>query len=132
MSYSLHIIRSPIPENDKDAWDHLWSITKKDREERGVGKHRKRLTGAPDFVRFVQSLLEVYPCISTQDDNVDEDTDDYREYIWSDGPLINNAGVDITVLCMTSHHQEAIELMVKTAKELNLVVFDVQSGKIYR
>ncbi|MGE5670575.1 MAG: hypothetical protein ACM31E_03970 [Fibrobacterota bacterium] len=63
---------------------------------------------------------------------MDEENDDYREYIWSDGPLINNAGVDITVLCMICRHDEAIKLIVKTAKEFNFVVFDTQSGTIYR
>jgi hypothetical protein len=126
MSYVLHIIRKPIPYNDEQAWEHLWKIAGEEKHPL-PGQH----VGAPDFIQFIEKLLVVYPCICYEDTNEDEE-DDYREYIWSDGPLIGNAGVNITVLGMVCEHDEAIEFIVATAKEFNFIVFNSQTGKIYR
>ncbi len=115
MSYIIVITRSDIPLDDNIAWEHVRQLNKND-----SGKPSK------DFIFLLKKLMERYPCIC------DEQEDDDRDFIWSDGPLLNNAGENITILGLSSDIDEAMPFIVKTANSMGFVVFDEQEGKIYR
>lgn len=79
-----------------------------------------------DFLNLLKKIMEQYPCIC------DEQEDDDRDFIWSNGPLLNNAGHDIAVLGLSSGIDEAMPYIIKTANDMGFIVFDEQEGKIYR
>jgi hypothetical protein len=115
MSYTITITRNDIPGNDDVAWEYVQELIETDSGE-----------PSDDFVNLLEKLMEKYPCIC--DDDADEDA----ELIWSDGPLIDNAGENVTTLGLSSGIDDAIPYIVKVANELGFVVFDEQEEKIYR
>ncbi len=116
MSYTVSITRSDIPANDDLAWKQMENLYNND-----SGEH------APDFVELINKLKEKYPCIcDLPDDEVDNG-------VWSDGPLVNNAGKDITTLGVVfSQVENVIPFLIKTANQMGFVVFDGQTGIISR
>lgn len=115
MSYNVFITRNDIPQDDSKAWEILNTL------ERGEFKK-----GAEDFKNLILKITETYPCIC---DLSDEDLD---KGVWSDGPLINNAGKDITVLGICNNIENVVPFIIKTANSMNFVVFDDQIGAIFR
>jgi hypothetical protein len=81
MSYTVSITRNNVPAQNRQAWQYLDGLFEK---ESGPA--------ASDYILLIDQLREKYPCIcDLPDDLVDEG-------VWSDGPLVNNAGKDITTL----------------------------------
>lgn len=119
MSYVIFITRNDIPDNDDDAWEHVWQLSECDKGEQAL-----------DFINLIKKLMERYPCICDQ--KMDEEEEDERDFIWSDGPLLQNAGHNITTLGLSRGIDDAIPFIAKTANDMGFVVFDMQDGKIYR
>lgn len=117
MSYIVHILPPPVPEDDAAAWEFMLEIA----ERRPEGE-------VPQvFHELMDRLTRRYPCIC---DLPDDDLDDG---VWSDGPLRNNATHAITILGISFPHVEKVQpFVVSTANALGLIVFDDQVGKIYR
>ncbi len=115
MSYNVFITRNDIPQEDSKAWEIINTL---DSGEFG--------NGSIDFKNLILKLTEKYPCIC---DLSDEELD---KCVWSDGPLINNAGKDITVLGICNNIEEVVPFIIKTANGMNFVVFDDQIGAIFR
>jgi hypothetical protein len=115
MSYTIVFTRNKIPTDDNDAWDYVQELIDEDSGE-----------PSDDFVGLLKKLMKRYPCIC------DDPVDDEAELIWSDGPLLNNAGKNVTVLGLSSCIEEAIPYIVKVANKSGFVVFDEQEEKIYR
>jgi len=105
----------PIPDEDEKAWQMLDALI----DAKGE---------APEVFRKLHDRLTAkYPCISTlSDDEVDEG-------VWSGGPLWNDFGHRAAVLGMVySRVAEVLPFLVKTANDLDLVVFDWAGPSIYR
>ncbi|TVZ08100.1 hypothetical protein JM80_0584 [Cellulophaga sp. RHA_52] len=117
MSYIISITRKDIPKIDKIAWDLLEKLDLREKNK----KPRQ------DFVTLIQKFTSKYPCISElSDENIDDG-------IWSDGPLIDNAGHDITILGLTYEKvDEVLPFLINTANENGFVVFDKQTNIIHR
>ena len=116
MSYTISITRNDIPRDDKQAWKFMEKLYSNDN-----GQHSK------DFVDLVKKLTEKYPCIcDLPDDKVDDG-------VWSDGPLVNNAGDKITTIGVVySKVEQVIPFVIETSNNLGFVVFDNQTGLISR
>lgn len=116
MSYTVSITRNDIPKDDNQAWKIMNELHINDN-----GQPSK------DFVDLIKQLTEKYPCIcDLPDDKVDDG-------VWSDGPLINNAGDKITTLGVVySQVENVIPFVIKTSNNLGFVVFDDQTGLISR
>jgi len=82
---------------------------------------------ANDFVELIKKFTEKYPCIcDLSDDKIDDG-------VWSDGPLINNAGNDVTTLGVVfSQVENVIPFVIEIANKNGFVVFDGQIDKIFR
>ena len=116
MSYTISITRNDIPKNDKQAWKFLEEIYQTD-----SGKPSK------DFIDLIKRLTKKYPCIC---DLSEAQVDDG---VWSDGPLVNNAGDKITTLGVVySQVENVIPFIIETSNTLGFVVFDRQTGLINR
>ena len=115
MSYTVAIVVPPVPADDRAAWTGLDALV----EEEG---ERPRV-----FQELHDRLTAAYPCIcSLPDDQVDDG-------VWSDGPLINNFGHRAAVLGISfSRVEEVLPILVKTATDLGLIVFDWQTNLIHR
>ena len=118
MSYNLTISRNNISSDDKQAWADLDSLYEKEDLATEQGQ---------DFLDLIEKLKAKFPCIcDLPDDEVDDG-------VWSDGPLSNNAGKDLTTLGVVwSQVDNAIPFLIKTANEKGFVVFDSQTGIISR
>jgi len=116
MSYNISITRSDIPKDDKLAWKYMEELYNNDN-----GK------ASSDFLELIKKLTERYPCIcDLPDDKVDDG-------VWSDGPLVNNAGDKITTIGVVfSQVESVIPFIIETSNNLGFSVFDGQIGKIFR
>jgi hypothetical protein len=116
MSYTVSITRNDIPRDDKQAWKFMKELYNNDN-----GQPSK------DFVDLIKKLTEQYPCIcDLPHDKVDDG-------VWSDGPLIDNAGDKITTLGVVySQVENVIPFVIETSNNLGFVVFDGQTGLISR
>lgn len=114
MSYIILITRNTIPTDDNQAWKHLWEL-----------KEKESRVKAADFLELIEMFKLTYPCIC--------DLENPDEGIWSDGPLSNNAGENVTTLGLIYPAVEkALPFLIKTATESGFVVFDDQMGQIFR
>lgn len=114
MSYTVTVVVPPVPSKDAEAWDSV--------------KELADLKGArPQVLQALHDrLVARFPCISTlRDDQVDDG-------VWADGPLIDDFGHRTAVLGVSTRLNEVLPFVVKTATDLDLVVFDPQEGKIHR
>ncbi|WP_320051677.1 hypothetical protein [uncultured Acetobacteroides sp.] len=116
MSYNISITRNDVPADDKQAWEYVEALYNADSGEPSA-----------DFVELIKKLTEKFPCIcDLPDDEVDDG-------VWSDGPLVNNAGDRITVLGVVfSQVENVIPFVIETSNRLGFVVFDYQTETISR
>jgi hypothetical protein len=116
MSYTVSITRNDISFNDEIAWQQVAALNEQEDDE-----------GAKDFISLINKLTERYPCIcDLSEDKIDEG-------VWSDGPLVNNAGKNITTLAIVySQADKVVPFLIETANRMGFVVFDYQSENIYR
>lgn len=116
MSYNVTLTRNAIPADDKEAWNYLQELQEQENDEQ-----------SQDFLDLVEKLKEKYPCIC---DLPDEEIDNG---VWSDGPLSNNVGKNLTTLGMVYSAVEIVmPFLIETANQNNFVVFDYQSEMIFR
>lgn len=114
MSYNVTISRNTIPTQEAQAWEYLENL-----------QAAENWIPSKDFIDLIEKLKLKFPCIC--------EIEDPDEGVWSDGPLTNNAGENITILGMVySAVEEVMPFLIKTANENGFVVFDDQDGKIYR
>ncbi len=118
MSYTVTITRNNISQSDEKAWAELDELYEKEDAQNEQ---------SADFLDLIEKLQSKFPCIcDLPDDEVDDG-------VWSDGPLSNNAGKNLTTLGVVySQVDTVIPFLIKTANENGFVVFDSQSGKISR
>jgi hypothetical protein len=117
MSYIVTIVQGPIPLDDQEAWKAM------------NAKLGKPLEGDVPKVYHVliDRLTAKYPCIcDLPEDKVDEG-------VWTDGPLRNNAGPEVTTLGIESSRiEEVLPFLIEVSNDLGLAVFDPQEAKVYR
>lgn len=119
MSYILALTSLAAPEQDAQAWEWLETLKQQDDEEKET---------SPVLLTFYQVLTDMYPCLSSYAPG-----DTMREYSpWSDGPLINNFGHQLAVLGLSRNVERVTWFIVFRAKEMNITVFDEQTGTIHR
>lgn len=118
MSYNVTISRNNVSNYDKQAWAELDALYEKEDLATEQGQ---------DFLDLIEKLKINFPCIcDLQDNEVDDGA-------WSDGPLSNNAGKDLTTLGVVfSQVDNVIPFLIKTANDNDFVVFDPQTGIISR
>lgn len=117
MSYDITLTRNTIPADDERAWEYLNELHEKETDEQSA-----------DFLELIEKFKEEFPCIC---DLSDDEVDDIG--VWSDGPLSNNAGKNLTRLALVfSGVEKAMPYLTKTANENGFVVFDGQEGIIFR
>lgn len=114
MSYIIFITRNNIPDNNADAWEYLWEM-----------KAKERRVKSPDFSALIEKFKLKFPCICELE-NPDAG-------IWSDGPLANNAGENVTTLGLIYPAvEEAFPILMDIAISEGFVIFDDQMGLIFR
>lgn len=115
MSYTIDIIHVPIPDDDVDAWDFL------DNDLRVSSEDDQR--PLPDDVQeLYRRLTARYPCITENENGP-----------WSDGPLIEDFGHDLTILGLSfSRVEEVLPFVIATANDLGFPVFDGQDERFHR
>lgn len=114
MSYTVDIVKGPIPENNKAAWATLEVWRSELYADSG---------GASPEMRALHDRLVVrYPCIT-----VDEDGP------WSDGPLINDFGQRMGIIGVVySRVEEVLPFVIETSLAMGFTVFDGQDDRIHR
>lgn len=118
MSYTVTITRNNISQSDEKAWAELDELYEKEDAQNEQ---------SADFLDLIEKLKSNFPCICDLPDN------EVDNGVWSDGPLSNNAGKDLTTLGVAYFQVDTvIPFLIKTANENGFVVFDSQSGKISR
>ena len=116
MSYTVTLTRNTIPSDDKKAWKYLEELQGQETEEQ-----------SQDFLDLIEIFKGKFPCIC---DLPDEEIDNG---VWSDGPLSNNVGKNLTTLGMVfSAVEKVMPFLIETANKNNFVVFDYQTGQIFR
>jgi hypothetical protein len=116
MSYNVTILRKDIPADNDAAWTHCDQLLRQETGEQ-----------APDFLDLVEQFKQRFPCICDLPDDLVDDG------VWSDGPLSNNAGKNVTTVGMVySKVDIALPELIRIAVTNGFVVFDFQSGDIYR
>lgn len=117
MSYIILITRKDIPKIDKLAWVLLDKLVLREKKKKPN----------QDFITLIEKLTSKYQCISKLSD------DDLDNGVWSDGPLINNAGHDITTLSLVNNKvDEVLPFIISMANKNGFVVFDKQTSIIHR
>ena len=118
MSYNVTISRNNISSKDEKAWIELDNLLEREDLTSKQGQ---------DFLNLIEKLKSKFPCIcDLADDKVDDG-------VWSDGPLSNNAGKDLTTLGVVfSQVETVIPFLINTANENGFIVFDPQTGIISR
>jgi hypothetical protein len=112
MSYIISITRDNIPKEEKDVWEYLEKL-----------KETENNNSAIDFVDLIKKIIVKFPCIC----DLDESQED--EAVWSDGPLIENAGENITTLGMVySSVEYALPFVIEISNNSGFIVFDYQTG----
>ena len=116
MSYNITLTRNTVPSDNNKAWKYWEELQKQETDEQ-----------SEDFLDLIEKFKKKFPCIcDLPDDEIDNG-------VWSDGPLSNNAGKNLTTLGIVfSAVENVMPFLVETANENNFVVFDHQSGKIFR
>src|SRR6478735_7168051 len=117
MSYTVFISRNHVPEDNKAAWKYFEEVNETDNGQ-----------PAQDFIDFKNKLRERHPCLcDLPEDELDE------KGVWSDGPLIDNAGEKITGLgIIYSEVERVLPFVIETANNMGFVVFDGQDDSTYR
>ena len=99
MSYIISITRKNIPNADKEAWKYLDML-----------KETESNKSATDFIDLINKFLTKYPCICNLTDN------ELEEGVWSDGPLIDNAGENVTTLgLVNSSVENTLKFVIETS-----------------
>lgn len=107
MSYIVSITRNDVPKNDKQAWQYLEELSKNDSGN-----------SATDFVELIKKFTATYPCICDLPD------DQVGDGVWSDGPLVNNAGENITTLGVVfSQVENVMPFLIEISKPIRLCYF---------
>ena len=116
MSWSVEIVTVPIADDDDDAWQQLDEI-REEEEDREYGS-----PPSDPMMNLYRRLTARYPCIMENPDSP-----------WSDGPLVNNFGDQLTTLGIVSTRlEETLPFVVETATEMGFTVFDAADERIYR
>lgn len=116
MSYNVTLTRNTIPADDEKAWKYLEELQGQETKEQ-----------SQDFLELIEKFKSKFPCIC---DLPDEETDNG---VWSDGPLSDNVGKNLTTLgVIFSAVEKVMPFLIETANKNNFVVFDDQLGQIFR
>lgn len=121
MSYTVDLIVSPLPDDDKKAWKQVELL-----RESYYDDERDK---APALVKLHSVLTARYPCLCSYADD-DEKID---ECPWADGPMIGNFAHEMGMLAISfSRADEVIPFVIEEANALGISVADGQSGEIFR
>ena len=120
MSYTVDIWSHAFPRDNAAAWSLRDELL--DERDKAYDAGQDRVPASPEMLELHQRLRSQFPCIC------DDDTGP-----WSDGPLINNFGAGHAVLGISySRVAEVLPVLIATATEMGLHVFDGQSERLYR
>jgi hypothetical protein len=121
MSYLVQFFSCRVPRDEEEALSYL--------EECFANESESGKPPADSLVQLHDALTAKFPCLSSFPD-ADAAID---QCPWSDGPLIENfVGKVGAVSFQTSRAEEVLPFILQQARLLKIVVFDVQSGEIYR
>ena len=121
MSFTVDLILTDVPEDNKEAWEFIEKLREEYYEDKS-GAHEK-------LVKLHGVLTKKYPCLCSYDDD-DPDIDNSP---WADGPMINNFASKMGMLAIAfSRADEIFPFILENALALDIIVADGQSEKIYR
>lgn len=116
MSYIIHI--------SKDKLTRLDKIETKIQELIDSEQEKKP---SVQFVKYINVLTETFTCLTKAPDN------EWEINVWSDGPVINNAGTNISTLAFVfSKVKKVLPLAIKVAQGMGLYLYDPQTEKIHK
>jgi hypothetical protein len=116
MSWVIEITHVPVVAKAADAWRQLDFLRTAE-----AGREYGSPPSEP-LRRLHDRLTERYPCITVDPDSP-----------WSDGPFLYNFGdLLATIGIRTSRIEDALPVVVQTATEMGMTVFDAGDGKIHR
>ena len=121
MSFTLDLILIDVPRENRAAWKYIEALREEYYEDNS-GAHEK-------LIELHKVLTQKYPCLSSfADDDLAAD-----ECPWADGPMLNNFGSKMGMLAIVySRADELFPFILERAHELDIIVADGQSEKIYR
>ncbi|MGE8224353.1 MAG: hypothetical protein ACN6RK_01085 [Stenotrophomonas sp.] len=121
MSYTLDLIVGPLPQDDKQAWQHIETL-----RESYYDDSREK---APALVELHAVLTARYPCLCSYPDD-DPEMDNSP---WADGPMIGNFAHEMGMLAISfSRVDEVAPFIIAEANALGISVADGQSAEIHR
>ncbi|WP_041598471.1 hypothetical protein [Hahella chejuensis] len=121
MSFTVDLILTDIPENNKDAWSFIEKLREEYYEDKSVA-HSK-------LQEFHEVLTKKYPCLCSFAD----DDPEMENSPWADGPMIENFASKMGMVAIVwSRADEVFPFVLDSALALDIIVADGQSGKIYR
>ena len=121
MSFTVDLIISTLPENDKDAWRVIEEMRERYYEDEGEK--------SPLLIKLHEELILRYPCLSSYKD----DDEDMENSPWADGPMLGNFASEMGMLAVVwNRADEVFPFILEKALALGITVADGQSEKIYR
>ncbi|WLQ15656.1 hypothetical protein O5O45_06975 [Hahella aquimaris] len=121
MSFTVDLILTDIPENNKDAWSFIEQLREEYYEDKS-GAHSK-------LQEFNEDLTKKYPCLCSFAD----DDPEMENSPWADGPMMENFASKMGMVAIVwSRADEVFPFVLDSALALDIIVADGQSEKIYR
>lgn len=121
MSFTVDFILTELPKEETEAWSFIERLREEYYEDNS-GAHEK-------LVQLHSVLTQKYPCLCSYAD----DDPELDKCPWSDGPMINNFASKMGMVAIAySRADELFPFILEKALELDIIVADGQSEKIYR
>lgn len=121
MSFTVDLILTDLPKDNQKAWRFIEEMREEYYED-DSGANAK-------LIQLHEELILKYPCLSSYADG-DPEIDNCP---WTDGPMIENFASKMGMLAISfSRADELFPFILDKALELEIIVADGQSEKIYR
>ena len=121
MSFTVDFILTELPKENEEAWSFIEGLREEYYEDKS-GAHEK-------LVQLHSVLTQKFPCLCSYADD-DPDLDNCP---WADGPMIDNFASKMGMVAISySRADELFPFILEKALELDIIVADGQSERIYR
>lgn len=114
MSYIIHIWEIPVP----STVDEAEALHQQLASQKGPQN--------PKFITLANKLTACFPCVTAMDDDEDD-------AVWTDGALDGLTDQPVYGIGVrTDALERVLPVLIRQARELQLVVYDMQAARLYR
>lgn len=114
MSYIIHVWDTPVPSTVAEA------------EALHQQLARQKVPQNPKFITLASKLTACFPGVTVMDDDEDD-------AVWTDGPLDGLTDEPVYGIGVrTDALERVLPVLIRLARELQLVVYDMQAARLYR